>query len=42
MKKKEVPWSRIKRKSVTSEPVYATDKLKQWAKILGCVPFPPK
>lgn len=37
MKKKEVPWSRIKRKSVTSEPVYATDKLKQWAKILGCL-----
>lgn len=37
MKKKEVPWSRIKRKSVTSEPVYASDKLKRWAKILGCL-----
>ena len=31
--RREVPWSRIKRKDVTSEPVYDTYRPKRWMKI---------
>ncbi len=40
MRRKEVPWSRIKRKTVVSEPVYAQYKPKRWIKILaGMIAF---
>lgn len=40
MKRKEVPWSRIKRKTVTSEPVYDRYKPKRWVKVFaGLVAF---
>ena len=40
MRRKEVPWSRIKRKTVVSEPVYAHYKPKRWIKILtGAIAF---
>lgn len=40
MRRKEVPWSRIKRKTVVSQPVYAHYKPKRWIKILaGAIAF---
>ena len=37
MRRKEVPWSRIKRKTVTSEPIYARYQPKRWVKLLAGV-----
>ena len=40
MRRNEVPWSRIKRKTVTSEPIYARYKPKRWIKLLaGIIAF---